>query len=228
MILSDLIYFNILSLADHKGHHHGGHHHGNHHHGNHHHGGHHHGGHHHGGHHHGGHHHGDHHHGNGHHHGNHHHGNHHHHGNDRTSSVNQPLSTPSPHSRPHKPADPSDIPKPTHPHHPHPHQTSTKPRPTGHIDVIIEVEPSSTSSITDGVATDDRHDIFTIIIFGSILTALFFMFVIIIGGALLCIRYHSNKRRNGWKNLSEEEKVSQMKSSGYVNPTYKFFDQVTQ
>ncbi|XP_019852333.1 PREDICTED: protein kinase 4-like isoform X2 [Amphimedon queenslandica] len=235
----------------HGNHHHGHHHHGHHHHGNHHHGNKHNESDHHGDHHHGNSHHHHHHHG-GHHHGGHHHGDNHH-GNNHT--IGQLHPTPSTHSRPnptnvhHRPSS-SDLPRPHQPSNkPHPHQPSNKPyshqpsnkphsqeeshrpHPTAHINVIVQVEPSATRTIIvdpTEQGLSDHHDLPTILIYAGVLSGLFIVSVLIIGGALLCVRYHGNKRKSGWKHLSEEEKVSQMKSSGYVNPTYKFFDQVTQ
>ena len=63
------------------------------------------------------------------------------------------------------------------------------------------------------------------IVFGS--TAVILVFAIIILAVFIGITKYRTARK-GWTKLTEQEKVDLMKQSGYVNPTYQFFDRVTQ
>lgn len=50
---------------------------------------------------------------------------------------------------------------------------------------------------------------------------------LVIVGLFAAALYPQCSPDNNWSALNEEEKVALMKQSGYINPTYKFFDQVT-
>ena len=45
--------------------------------------------------------------------------------------------------------------------------------------------------------------------------------------AILVVRHQKNKKCN-LPLISEEQKIAVMKQTGYVNPTYKFFDQTVE
>ena len=50
------------------------------------------------------------------------------------------------------------------------------------------------------------------------------IFVLVI--AISVVRLKSTSSSKGTPLLTEEEKIAVMKQTGYVNPTYKFFDHV--
>ena len=74
--------------------------------------------------------------------------------------------------------------------------------------------------------THSKHVFIATIVLGS-LGAVIFCGIIIVGCLIVLIKYRKS-RDGGWSRLTEEQKISIMKESGYINPTYKFFDQVTQ
>ena len=45
---------------------------------------------------------------------------------------------------------------------------------------------------------------------------------------MIIVHKYRVKRRKAWSVLNEQQKVDRMKQSGYINPTYQFFDQVSQ
>jgi len=57
---------------------------------------------------------------------------------------------------------------------------------------------------------------------GGILVVIIFFLI----GAILVVK-HRNQERD-IPLLSEEKKIAIMKQTGYVNPTYKFFDQTVE
>ena len=67
----------------------------------------------------------------------------------------------------------------------------------------------------------------TVVVVCSAVSAVLILAIISVGLTLLIMRCRS-PRNKGWSHLSEEQKIAQMKESGYVNPTYQFFDKVTQ
>lgn len=67
----------------------------------------------------------------------------------------------------------------------------------------------------------------TVVVVCSAVSAVLILAILSVGLILLIMRCR-NPRNKGWSHLSEEQKITQMKESGYVNPTYQFFDKVTQ
>ena len=57
---------------------------------------------------------------------------------------------------------------------------------------------------------------------GVLVITIFFLIV-----AILVVRHRRNKKYDP-PLLSEEQKIAVMKQTGYVNPTYKFFDQTVE
>lgn len=87
----------------------------------------------------------------------------------------------------------------------------------GYIDVIID-PPLSVDY--------DTHS-FIILLICGIVSLVLIVAIIIVTVSLIVLRCQ-NPKRYGWSHLTEEQKVAQMKESGYVNPTYQYFDKVTQ
>ena len=67
----------------------------------------------------------------------------------------------------------------------------------------------------------------TVVVVCSAVSAVLILAILTVGLTLLIMRCRSPKNK-GWSHLSEEQKITQMKESGYINPTYQFFDKVTQ
>ena len=61
---------------------------------------------------------------------------------------------------------------------------------------------------------------YTFATIGGVLVIIIFFLII----AILVVRHRKNKKYNP-PLLSEEQKIAVMKQTGYVNPTYKLFDQ---
>ena len=63
---------------------------------------------------------------------------------------------------------------------------------------------------------------YTFATIGGVLVIIIFLIV-----AILVVRHRKNKKYDP-PLLSEEQKIAVMKQTGYVNPTYKFFDQTVE
>ena len=61
---------------------------------------------------------------------------------------------------------------------------------------------------------------YTFATIGGVLVVIIFFLIV----AILMVRHQKNKKCL----LSEEQKIAVMKQTGYVNPTYKFFDQTVE
>ena len=64
---------------------------------------------------------------------------------------------------------------------------------------------------------------YTFATIGGVLVIIIFFLIV----AILVVRHRKNKKCNP-PLLSEEQKIAVMKQTGYVNPTYKFFDQTVE
>ena len=64
---------------------------------------------------------------------------------------------------------------------------------------------------------------YTFATIGGVLVIVIFFLIV----AILVVRHRKNKKCNS-PLLSEEQKIAVMKQTGYVNPTYKFFDQTVE
>ena len=79
------------------------------------------------------------------------------------------------------------------------------------------------------VTSEDDFDYATYIVtctfatIGGVLVITIFFLII----AMLVVRHRKNTKGDP-PLLSEEQKIAVMKQTGYVNPTYKFFDQTVE
>ena len=64
---------------------------------------------------------------------------------------------------------------------------------------------------------------YTFATIGGVLVVIIFFLIV----AILVVRHRKNKKYD-LPLLSEEQKIAVMKQTGYVNPTYKFFDQTVE
>lgn len=86
-------------------------------------------------------------------------------------------------------------------------------------------EPAPSADKVASSQDQSRSTLVVMIVFGT--AAAILLFAIIVLAVFIGItKYRTAKK--GWTKLTEEEKVDLMKRSGYVNPTYQFFDRVTQ
>ncbi len=80
--------------------------------------------------------------------------------------------------------------------------------------------------VTGGVVHARDHS-FTVLLVCGIVSGVLFVMILVIGSVIVIVKYRKYRTKS-WNDLNENEKVSAMKQSGYVNPTYEFFDKVTQ
>ena len=76
-------------------------------------------------------------------------------------------------------------------------------------------------------STEDRDNSFItymLIYFFVTLGSLLLLTILVLSIAIIVLRMRSSRIPKDTPLLSEEEKVAVMKQTGYVNPTYKFFD----
>ena len=96
-----------------------------------------------------------------------------------------------------------------------------------YMDAIVMNDcDSSTAEQTTAASSEDEDDSFItymLIYFFSTLGSLLVLAIIILSIAIIILRMR-NRSSNYTPLLSEEEKIAVMKQTGYVNPTYKFFD----
>ena len=64
---------------------------------------------------------------------------------------------------------------------------------------------------------------YTFATIGGVLVIIIFFLIV----AILVVRHRKNKKCDP-PLLSEEQKIAVMKQTGYVNPTYKFFDKTVE
>ena len=161
-------------------------------------------------------------------------------GGGRPGAVARPAASakpkrPIPYQRPARPQDGTNQ-RPTRPLSSPPHLDRVGMLVSQPSSSVVLAEQSTPSAIpsnaptpsAETIASSEEHSHSTIvvmIIFGT--AAVILVLAIIILAVFIGItKYRTAKK--GWTKLTEHEKVDLMKRSGYVNPTYQFFDRVTQ
>ena len=84
----------------------------------------------------------------------------------------------------------------------------------------------TTEFTTAGSSEDEDNSFITymLIYFFATLGSLLLLTILVLGIAIVALRLRSSRTPKDMPLLSEEEKIAVMKQTGYVNPTYKFFD----
>ena len=84
----------------------------------------------------------------------------------------------------------------------------------------------TTEFTTAGSSEDEDNSFITymLIYFFATLGSLLLLTILVLGIAIIALRLRSSRTPKDTPLLSEEEKIAVMKQTGYVNPTYKFFD----
>lgn len=73
---------------------------------------------------------------------------------------------------------------------------------------------------------EDHSMMIILLVFGSVILLL--VVAISIVALMIIVHKYQSRRQKAWADLSEQQKVDRMKQTGYINPTYQFFDQVTK
>ncbi len=153
-----------------------------------------------------------------------------HHGQQPHPSHSNQWPRPSHHNQQPHPSHNTQWPHPSHHRQqPRPSHNNQQPRPSHNNQWP---RPSSSSSNETNrfdihIISGTNHHLSGIIIISGIVSSILFVLIIIIGIIIITIKYRKHTTKN-WSELTEEEKITTMKKSGYVNPTYEFFDKVTQ
>ena len=71
---------------------------------------------------------------------------------------------------------------------------------------------------------DNSFITYMLIYFFVTLGSLLLLTILVLTIAIVVLRMRSSRTPKDTPLLSEEEKIAVMKQTGYVNPTYKFFD----
>ena len=90
--------------------------------------------------------------------------------------------------------------------------------------------PFTTAAPTDPESSEDEDGSFfeyMLIYFFATLGGLLVLTIIVLSIAIVALRARSRTPKDT-PLLSEEDKLAVMKQTGYVNPTYKFFDSVKE
>ena len=126
---------------------------------------------------------------------------------------------------------PSNSPKPDIfvgglPHYPDPKNpapSSTSQQPN---EMIFSVTANPAPSNQAVAAAGDMSMAIILAAFGGAIVLL--IVAISIVALMIIVHKYRVRRQKAWSVLNEQQKVDRMKESGYINPTYQFFDQVTQ
>lgn len=87
-----------------------------------------------------------------------------------------------------------------------------------------------TADATEETSSEDEDNSFIeymLIYFFATLGCLLVLTIIVLSIAIIALRTRSRTPKDT-PLLSEEDKIAVMKQTGYVNPTYKFFDHVKE
>lgn len=109
------------------------------------------------------------------------------------------------------------------PHYPNPAPSSTVAQPD--MAVFTVNQPQSSTAPNVAPAGDMSLMIILAVFGGAILLLVVAISIVTI---MILVHKYRVKRQKSWAILTEQQKVDRMKESGYINPTYQFFDQVSQ
>ena len=114
----------------------------------------------------------------------------------------------------------------THSHHEHTHShdNNDRPHPPSNGPVLQHIIISDKPIASPLVNNDHSFDILLI---SGIVSCVIFVLIIIISTLIIGMKCRKRTTKN-WAQLTEKEKILAVKQSGYVNPTYEFFDKVSQ
>ena len=86
--------------------------------------------------------------------------------------------------------------------------------------------PPHAEFTTAGSPEDEDNSFITymLIYFFATLGSLLLLTILVLSIAIVVLRLKNSRTPKDTPLLSEEDKIAVMKQTGYVNPTYKFFD----
>ena len=136
----------------------------------------------------------------------------------RTDAPSKKPTTERPHPPPFNNRPP--------PHYPLPGKEPTSSTVGQQADqVVFSINQPQASSVSSE-QTEDNSMIIILLVFGSVILLL--VVAISIVAIMIVVHKYQSRRQKAWAHLDEKQKVERMKQTGYINPTYQFFDQVTK